>query len=178
MLTERIIETLESMDISVSSIDEQGEEFYCELEFYSPAGEDFIFTVWFDGTPEDFAEQFAANAEEFDPDEHAAEWVGGRGTRGIPANVRELIDDAEAIKEILMETAERLKNPESENEPLASSGTPKVTIIVKDGRVESVYSTEKNIDVEIIDLDTEDNEEYDNLMESVREAQENQYFIY
>lgn len=110
MLTERIIETLESMDISVSSMNEQDGNFYCELEFYSPAGEDFIFTVWFDGTPEDFVEQFAAYEEDFDPDEHAAGWIEGRGTNGIPNSIAALIKDAENIKEILEETAAKLQN--------------------------------------------------------------------
>ena len=59
-----------------------------------------------------------------------------------------------------------------------TSRKPKITIIVKDGRVESVYSTELNVVIEVIDLDTEDNEEYDSLMESVQEAQENQYLVY
>ena len=58
-----------------------------------------------------------------------------------------------------------------------TSRKPKVTIVVRDGLVQSVYSTEW-ADVEIIDLDTEDNEEYDTLMEALRKVEEEQNEIY
>lgn len=53
----------------------------------------------------------------------------------------------------------------------------KVTIVVESGLVQSVYSTEQ-IDVEIIDLDTEDNDEYDTLMEALRKVEEEHNEIY
>lgn len=58
-----------------------------------------------------------------------------------------------------------------------TSRKPKITIVVRDGLVQSVYSTEQ-IDVEIIDLDTENNEEYDTLMEALSEVREEQNEIY
>lgn len=58
-----------------------------------------------------------------------------------------------------------------------TSRKPKITIVVRDGLVQSVYSTEW-ADVEIIDLDTEDNEEYDTLMEALSKVREEQNEIY
>ena len=58
-----------------------------------------------------------------------------------------------------------------------TSQKPKITIVVRGGLVESVYSTEW-ADVEIIDLDTEDNEEYDTLLESLSKVEEEQNEIY
>lgn len=41
-------------------------------------------------------------------------WIDGRGKRGIPDNVRALIDDAENIKDTLLEVAEKLEGIEKE----------------------------------------------------------------
>lgn len=38
-----------------------------------------------------------------------------------------------------------------------------VVIVVRDGRVESVYTRNKNIEIELLDLDTQDLEERDVL---------------
>ena len=38
-----------------------------------------------------------------------------------------------------------------------------VVIVVRDGRVESVYSRNKNIDIELLDLDTQDLDEREEL---------------
>lgn len=70
---------------------------YATLEFNSPLGEDFIFSVWFDGTPTDFVDMFEEYVDGFNPDEHAAELIRNMGKYGVPTSVRDLIDDAEAI---------------------------------------------------------------------------------
>ena len=77
-----------------------------ELEKYSPAGEDFFFCV----DKKDFINNVIEYAEDFDADEHAEMWVNNRHTvNGVPQSVRTLIDDADAIKEMLLELAETLK---------------------------------------------------------------------
>ena len=76
-----------------------------ELEKYSPAGEDFFFCV----EKNDFVNNVCQYAEDFDADEHAEMWVENRQTvSGVPQSIRTLIDDADAIKKMLLELAENL----------------------------------------------------------------------
>lgn len=77
-----------------------------ELEKFSPAGEDFFFCV----DKKDFINNVVEYAEDFDADEHAEMWIENRHTvSGVPQSIRTLIDDADAIKEMLLELAENLK---------------------------------------------------------------------
>lgn len=80
-----------------------------ELAKYSPAGEDFSFTVDVD----DFVENVKAYAASFDIDEHIEMWVMARqaGTSGVPST-RELVKDAEDIDEMLRELACKLQEAE------------------------------------------------------------------
>ena len=90
-----------------------GEKGY-ELEKYSPAGEDFIFTA------EDsrLAESIREYAADFDPDEHAEMWVRARyeGKDQTIPSIRELIEDADAINLMLQELAAALSKDEMEEE--------------------------------------------------------------
>lgn len=79
-----------------------------EIENYSPAGEDLIVCVEVENFPESVYEY----ARDFDVDEHAEMWVEHRGEGGCPSSVREIIDDADAIKEMLEELADRLAEVE------------------------------------------------------------------
>jgi hypothetical protein len=94
--------------VNVVSVDYPDDEYCAELEFYSEAGEDFVFTVCFDGTWENFVFRFWLYADEFDPDEHAEMWVGSRGKNGVPSSIRVLIDDADDIKKTLEKWADEL----------------------------------------------------------------------
>lgn len=75
-----------------------------ELEKYSPAGEDFIFTVSIDNFISDVIEY----ASDFDADEHAEMWVESRGKNGVPSSIRTLIDDADDIDKMLQELSDTL----------------------------------------------------------------------
>ena len=112
MLNEKTIAILEENDITVSERYEQDGEYYREIEFYSPEGEDVLETIWYDGTDDGFIEGFRQLADNFDADEHAEMWIDGRGKRGIPDSVRALIDDAENIKDTLLGVAEKLEGIE------------------------------------------------------------------
>lgn len=85
------------------SIDEKWNE--VELSKSSPAGEDFSFIVSLEDLP-DKVHSFIFN---FDVDEHVEMWVKARqeGTKGVPG-VRELVDDAEAIEQMLEELSRAL----------------------------------------------------------------------
>lgn len=112
-LSNALDEALMDRDWRVCGIvDEKGypheERYMVELETYSPAGEDVIVTFRYDGTDEDFVNRFREYAADFDPDEHAEGWIGCRGESGCPESIRELIEDAEAIKTDLVDTALKL----------------------------------------------------------------------
>lgn len=76
-----------------------------ELEKYSPAGEDFVFTV----KKENFIEEVKQYADDFDTDEHIEMWIEARknGSRGVPS-ATELVKDAEDIDAMLQELSSKL----------------------------------------------------------------------
>ncbi len=107
-LMNALVEAAEQIDWSVHI-----ENDCIEFEKYSPAGEDFLFTIT--GNEEDeVVEKVREYAYDYDPDEHAEMWVESRGKRGVPDSIRTLIDDADAIKEMLFELVEELRKAEEE----------------------------------------------------------------
>ena len=80
---------------------------YIDISQFSPAGEDFFFTV----TRDNFVNEIISYAENFDADEHAEMWVENMHTvSGVPQSIRELINDADAIKEMLLELANEIRS--------------------------------------------------------------------
>ena len=75
--------------------------FYSEIESWSPLGENIVETVFIDGTANGFIEGLYQVYEDFDPDDHAAMWVGIRGTNGCPDSVIGLAQDALDIEKML-----------------------------------------------------------------------------
>ena len=73
-----------------------GELYEVDFAKYSPAGEDFSFYCEAD-TPEDLVEKIYENYADFDVDEHVKLVMGMRGAPGL----KELVEDAEAIKEMI-----------------------------------------------------------------------------
>lgn len=111
-LSKRIEAVLERHDIRVCGDVRKGYrkgEYDIELETFSPLGEDFLIALIYDGTKADFIRKFAEYADDFDAEEHASMWIEYRGTRGIPDSIRDLIQDAEDIKEMLSRAAAALK---------------------------------------------------------------------
>lgn len=78
---------------------------YIELEKYSPAGEDFSMIIDFDvDSPiNSFLENLKEYSEDFDIDEHVEMWIPKRGKGGCPESISELVEDAEAIKNMIFE---------------------------------------------------------------------------
>ena len=87
-MTEQHIAVCEALDWRVH---DDPEEDYVELEKYSPAGEDFIFGV----QKGNFVKNVREYADGFDVDEHVELWI----------EARELVEDAEAIRDMLNELA-------------------------------------------------------------------------
>lgn len=109
-LEQKYIYILEENDWSVSSYTNDGR---VELEKYSPAGEDFLMCV----DVENFPESVREYANNFDADEHAEMWIKAIGRVNGVSN-RELIEDADAIKEMLNELADALVKDENNKENL------------------------------------------------------------
>ena len=90
----------ENLDWTVREYEED-----IELAKYSPAGEDFFFSV----SKDNFLTEVINYAEDFDADEHAEMWVENMHTvKEVPQSIRTLIEDADAIKEMLLELATKL----------------------------------------------------------------------
>ena len=79
-----------------------GDDGYVELYQRSGAGEDFLFTVSANNLIEDVKDY----AESFDSEEQAAMWYDAkqRGIRCVPS-LHELVEDADAIQEMLEDLA-------------------------------------------------------------------------
>ena len=73
-----------------------------EISQYSPAGEDFNFAIEHDDNVEKAVKAIKEYAYDFDVDEHVQLNVG---TRGAP-DIRTLVEDADAIQEMLTELAD------------------------------------------------------------------------
>lgn len=108
-LSEELIDILDVEDWHVYT-DEHSGDWCAEVSKYSPAGEDFVATIWYDGTDDGFINSFVDYAESFDAEEHAAMWIDGRGKNGVPDSIREILDDAEAIDAMLTDMARILAN--------------------------------------------------------------------
>lgn len=117
-LSERIVEVLEAHDISLcGEITERtynNDGYDVELETYSPEGEDVIISLIYDGTEEDFIKQFESYAEDFDAEEHAEIYINMRGKNGVPESIKNLLEDAEWQKEMLLEVAKDLNGLDDE----------------------------------------------------------------
>ena len=106
-----IVKAAEDLDWSVTDAREAGftvDKGITQLEFekYSPAGEDFSFTVESD-SPEGLIDEISAYSADFDKEEHIRMWIGAgeHGTGGVPS-IKELVEDADAIEDMLRELAE------------------------------------------------------------------------
>ena len=94
----KIKEIAERLGWRVSEYDDGTADF----SKYSPAGEDFSFTV----NAEEAEKEIYEFYNDFDVDEHVEMWIEARenGTPGVPST-RELVEDAEDIYKMLKELA-------------------------------------------------------------------------
>lgn len=78
---------------------------YVEFSKYSPAGEDFGFSVYFDEI-EDIPNEVMKYYNSFDIDDHIEMWVEAKnnGVGGVPS-IRRLAEDAEDIDDMIKELA-------------------------------------------------------------------------
>lgn len=80
------------------------------IEFWTHiAGQDVPTEFEYDGTAEDFVNQFTEKAECYDVDEEVEVYVGVRGHGGVPDTIRELYDDCQDAKDTLLLIANKLQ---------------------------------------------------------------------
>ena len=103
-MNEKIINVAEELGWHVH--EENGE--YVDFAQFSPAGEDFSFTV----SANNIVKEVRKYADGFDADEHAELWLDSRGKGGCPSTIRELINDADAIKTMVQDLATALEKIE------------------------------------------------------------------
>lgn len=134
ILSEKTIEILEKNDINITDISKRKTtEYHVEMEFWSPEGEDFVFTINCQGD-EDFSNEFRNFARDFDEEEHVKEILNS-GLSGVPS-IKALITDSEVIKEFLLRVSEELNNKDS---------NPKSYIKYDSAYVGSRFSIIKNL---------------------------------
>ena len=93
-----------------------------EIRQFTPAGEDWSFVIFFDGTAKDAINEIASYANDFDADEEQSTYIDMRGQRGIPDDIQTLIDDGKWKKEALMELANKLQQSDlSESKKITES---------------------------------------------------------
>lgn len=107
ILTDETIEIIENEGWQIVEYESDGD--VC-IGKYSPAGEDFFFTV----SIQNFAREVEKYAQDFDVDEHVEMWIEARksGVSGVPSTIQELFEDAEAIQEMLNDLAGALNKDE------------------------------------------------------------------
>jgi hypothetical protein len=114
-------------DVNIDDLLDKAEELgWCvresdtEWEFIqnSPAGEDFSFDVGADNVhnADDMVREIRSYANGFDAEEHAKMWIEAQGrVSGVP-DLKTLVKDADAIKEMLDELAAAVANDEDNAE--------------------------------------------------------------
>lgn len=101
---------IEDLGWSIYDSDEQ----YWEIEQYSPAGEDFLFSICHNGDVEKAIIEIKDFCKYFDKDEHVTELFVAKqnGFQGVPS-ATELVADADSIQEMLEDLSYNLtKNVE------------------------------------------------------------------
>lgn len=111
-----ILKVIEDFQFGIVENESQDNENYITLERFTPAGEDWCPTIWFDGTNDGFVESVRKLYDDFDVDEEAEIWIDRRGEDGIPSSIRVLVNDAEWKENTLGELTEELEKLDFEEE--------------------------------------------------------------
>ena len=105
-LENKVIEICENLGWWVNVYAQEFENRFFEIGQPSPLGEDFSFNAWGDSIIQDIKKY----ASDFDAEAHAVMWYEREAWRGL----RNLLNDADAIQEMLYELAEAVANLEVE----------------------------------------------------------------
>ena len=102
-MTKKQRKLIEKHGWTITDCDYNGGSKGFEFKKYSPAGEDFIFSVEANN-PDELVDNIREYYNDFDPEEHVEMWVEARhnGVGGIPS-IRRLVEDADDIDSMLEE---------------------------------------------------------------------------
>ena len=111
---EELKEQIENMDWSISDCNYGNGEVGWDIAQYSPAGEDFSFSICHNNDVEKAIKEIDDYAYDcFDIDEHISMWIEARNIEnnrmGVPSP-RELVEDANDIQEMLYTLANHCNN--------------------------------------------------------------------
>ena len=115
-ISERIEDTLNELEFRVVGSSIQKGEYVTEVQFYSDAGDDYIMTIWHDGTEPGFIHSFKLYADIFDVNEYVRMYISCMGKNGVPGTIQELLDDANMIEDTMENAAVMLMTLIDENE--------------------------------------------------------------
>ena len=104
-LSKKVLKTLENNGFDVGAVGQLGKDYCVEISQYTPLGEDWHETFWFDGTNRGFFEAIRVRATGFDVDEEIEPFIENRGKYGVPSSISALVMDSEWKKETLTELA-------------------------------------------------------------------------
>lgn len=102
-LNKKIVDVIQNSGFNYDGVDEE-DGYSVKLYQSTPAGDDWVLIIWFDGSDNGFIYAFRKYSESFDVDDEAEFWIESRGENGIPSSVRkitEILNDAEWKKEQL-----------------------------------------------------------------------------
>lgn len=107
---EELLGTAEEMGWSYRIYKEDADRTYVEMKKSSPAGGDFSIEVDFIEESEliSFLDDLYDTYASFDVDEYVDMYASQRGENGVPGTYRELLEDAEAIEEMIKELYDAL----------------------------------------------------------------------
>lgn len=109
-LSKEIVEIIENNGFYATKIEENEVDYFIELNQYTPLGEDWFFTIWFDGTNKDFIKQLYDFYENFDQNEEVKQYIKIIGSYGVPNDVQALLDDQKWKKDKLEQLSQELNN--------------------------------------------------------------------
>lgn len=99
------------LGFNVSNWQSNGNQYSCDIQKCSPAGQDCHFTLDMEkDNPSSAAKALEEVYENYDPEEETMLWVGpdGHGKNGAPYHLSEVLKDMEAVENHLKEASEAL----------------------------------------------------------------------
>ena len=116
VFSDKMRRLFEEKNVRLLDAEKRDDQFYAKLEWFSPAGENFVWTEWFNDEKE-FVASLVEHAETFDVDDYCELRIDHRGENGVPKRISDVLKDAEAIQTFLFDLAEAagcMLNPNSE----------------------------------------------------------------
>ena len=111
-LSDKIVSIVVDNGFHINDVEKQGNSCYVELGQYTPCGEDWWETIWFNGTDTGFIKIVRERYNYFDVDEEVEVWIESRGKNGVPSSIRDLVEDAEWKERTLGELYDQLNELE------------------------------------------------------------------